>query len=152
MIRTLKVFSENGREQVAYEKIAPRLPETLKSEAIDIALGIKKEYIKIEVFKILARVLPENLILRILEAVSSMETISEEQRGLLYSSIVPEIVGNYAEYFYGLWRARISSYSFGRQYLLEEINNLIPIMKQLGGDEVITEAIQTVKWVLYTFP
>lgn len=41
MIRTLKLFSENGREQVAYEKIAPRLPETFKSEALDIALGIK---------------------------------------------------------------------------------------------------------------
>jgi hypothetical protein len=151
MIRTLKVFSENGREQVAYEKIAPRLPETLKSEALDIALGIKKEYIKIEVFEILARVLPENLILKILETVSSMEVISEERRGLLYSSIVPEIVGNYAEYFYGLWRARISS-SFNRKYFLEEMNNLIPIMKQLGGDEVITETIQTLKWVLYTFP
>ena len=46
MIRTLKLFSENGREQVAYEKIAPRLPETFKSEALDIALGIKKQYIK----------------------------------------------------------------------------------------------------------
>ncbi len=152
MIRTLKVFSENGREQVAYEKIAPRLPETFKSEALDIALGIKKQYIKTEVLKILARVLPENLILRTLEAVASMEGISQEERALLCSFIVPEIVGNHAEYFYYLWRARISSYSYNRQSLLEEINNLIPIMKQLWGDEVITEAIQTVKWVLYTFP
>ncbi|MBC1197964.1 hypothetical protein H0901_22605 [Microcystis aeruginosa BLCCF158] len=152
MIRTLKLFSENGREQVAYEKIAPRLPETFKSEALDIALGIKKQYIKTEVLKILARVLPENLILRTLEAVASMEGISQEERALLCSFIVPEIVGNHAEYFYYLWRARISSYSYNRQSLLEEINNLIPIMKQLWGDEVITEAIQTVKWVLYTFP
>jgi hypothetical protein len=152
MIRTLKVFSENGREQVAYEKISPRLPETFKSEALDIALGIKKQYIKTEVLKILARVLPENLILRTLEAVASMEGISQEERALLCSFIVPEIVGNHAEYFYYLWRARISSYSYNRQSLLEEINNLIPIMKQLWGDEVITEAIQTVKWVLYTFP
>jgi hypothetical protein len=152
MIRTLKVFSENGRERVAYEKISPRLPETFKSEALDIALGIKKQYIKTEVLKILARVLPENLILRTLEAVASMEGISQEERALLCSFIVPEIVGNYAEYFYYLWRARISLYSYNRQSLLEEINNLIPIMKQLGGDEVITEAIQTVKWVLYTFP
>lgn len=152
MIRTLKLFSENGREQVAYEKIAPRLPETFKSEALDIALGIKKQYIKTEVLKILARVLPENLILRTLEAVASMEGISQEERALLCSSIVPEIAGNYAEYFYYLWRARISSYSYNRQSLLEEINNLIPIMKQLWGDEVITETIQTVKWILYTFP
>jgi hypothetical protein len=152
MIITLKLFSENGREQVAYEKIAPRLPETFKSEALDIALGIKKQYIKTEVLKILARVLPENLILRTLEAVASMEGISQEERALLCSFIVPEIVGNHAEYFYYLWRARISSYSYNRQSLLEEINNLIPIMKQLWGDEVITEAIQTVKWVLYTFP
>lgn len=152
MIRTLKVFSENGREQVAYEKISPRLPETFKSEALDIALGIKKQYIKTEVLKILARVLPENLILRTLEAVASMEGISQEECALLCSSIVPEIAGNYAEYFYYLWRARISSYSYNRQSLLEEINNLIPIMKQLWGDEVITEAIQTMKWVLYTFP
>ncbi|MFM6764860.1 MAG: hypothetical protein ACKPJ6_14075 [Dolichospermum sp.] len=152
MIRTLKVFSKNGREQVAYEKIAPRLPETFKSEALDIALGIKEQYIKTEVLKILARVLPENLILRTLEAVASMEGISQEKRALLCSSIVPEIAGNYAEYFYYLWRARISSYSYNRQSLLEEINNLIPIMKQLWGDEVITETIQTVKWVLYTFP
>ncbi|MFM6012506.1 MAG: hypothetical protein ACKO99_17965, partial [Dolichospermum sp.] len=152
MIRTLKVFSKNGREQVAYEKIAPRLPETFKSEALDIALGIKKQYIKTEVLKILARVLPENLILRTLEAVASMEGISQEERALLCSFIVPEIVGNHAEYFYYLWRARISSYSYNRQSLLEEINNLIPIMKQLWGDEVITETIQTVKWVLYTFP
>lgn len=152
MIRTLKLFSENGREQVAYEKIAPRLPETFKSEALDIALGIKKQYIKTEVLKILARVLPENLILRTLEAVASMEGISQEECALLCSSIVPEIAGNYAEYFYYLWRARISSYSYNRQSLLEEINNLIPIMKQLWGDEVITEAIQTVKWILYTFP
>jgi hypothetical protein len=78
MIRTLKVFSENGRERVAYEKISPRLPETFKSEALDIALGIKKQYIKTEVLKILARVLPENLILRTLEAVASMEGISQE--------------------------------------------------------------------------
>jgi hypothetical protein len=152
MIRTLKVFSENGREKVAYEKISPRLPETLKSEALDIALGIKEEYIKTEVLKILARVLPENLILRTLEAVASMEGISQEKRALLYSFIFPEIVGNHSEYFYYLWRARISSYSYNRQSLLEEINNLIPIMKQLWGDEVITEVIQTVKWVLYTFP
>jgi len=152
MIRTLKVFSENGREKVAYEKISPRLPETFKSEALDIALGIKKQYIKTEILKILAPVLPENLILRTLEAVVSMEGISQEERALLCSFIFPEIVGNHAEYFYYLWRARISSYSYNRQSLLEEINNLIPIMKQLGGDEVITEAIQTVKWVLYTFP
>ena len=151
MIRTLKVFSKNGREQVAYEKIAPRLPETLKSEALDIALSIKKEYIKIEVFKILARVLPENLILRILEAISSMKAISEERRRLLYSSIVPEIVASMPEYSYLLWRESISS-SFNRKDLLEQMNNLIPIMKQLGGDEVITETIQTLKWVLYTFP
>jgi hypothetical protein len=152
MIRTLKVFSENGRERVAYEKISPRLPETLKSEALDIALGIKKQYTKTEVLKILARVLPENLILRTLEAVASMEGISQEERALLYSFIFPEIVGNHSEYFYYLWRARISSYSYNRQSLLEEINNLIPIMKQLWGDEVITETIQTLKWVLYTFP
>jgi len=152
MIRTLKVFSENGRERVAYEKIAPRLPGTFKSEALDIALGIKKQYIRTDVLKILARVLPENLILRTLEEVASMEGISQEERALLCSFIVPEIVGNHAEYFYYLWRARISSYSYNRQSLLEEINNLIPIMKQLWGDEVITEVIQTVKWVLYTFP
>jgi hypothetical protein len=151
MIKTLKVFSEHGRAEVAYEKIAPRLPETLKSEALDIALGIKKEHIKIEVLKILASVLPENLILRILEAVSSMEAISEERRALLYSSIVPQIVESMPEYFYWLWRESISS-SFNRKYLLEEMNNLIPIMKQLGGDEVITEIIQTLKWVLRTFP
>jgi hypothetical protein len=112
MIRTLKVFSENGRERVAYEKISPRLPETLKSEALDIALGIKKQYTKTEVLKILARVLPENLILRTLEAVASMEGISQEERALLYSFIFPEIVGNHSEYFYYLWRARREHLTF----------------------------------------
>ena len=74
-----------------------------------------------------------------------MEGISQEERALLCSFIVTEIVGNHAEYFYYLWRARISSYSYNRRSLLEEINNLIPIMKQLWCDEVITETIQTLK-------
>ena len=80
-----------------------------------------------------------------------MKAISEERRRLLYSSIVPEIVASMPEYSYLLWRESISS-SFNRKDLLEQMNNLIPIMKQLGGDEVITETIQTLKWVLYTFP
>jgi hypothetical protein len=153
MLRTLIVFSEPLIAKRVYEKIAPRLPENLKSEALDIALEIQDEYTKIEVFKILARVLPENLILRILEAVSSMEAISEERRALLYSSLAPKLIEIMPEYFYRLWKKIIFSLSMSnRQYLLEEMNNLIPIMKQLGGDEVIKDVIQDLKWVLYTFP
>ena len=48
-----------------------------------------------------------------------MEEISQEERALPCSFIVPEIVGNHAEYFYYLWRARISLYSYNRQSLLE---------------------------------
>jgi hypothetical protein len=153
MIRTVALFSQSIIASMAYERIAPRLPDHLKSEVLEIALAMKDRYTRVAVLKILIPYLPSNLIPRILDAAETIAQESEEDLARLYSSLAPKLLKILPEYSYRLWLRIISPLSkLNRKFLLEEMSNLSYILNQLGGKECIIKVIESLEWVLSTSP
>ena len=153
MIRALAIIAKNTIGGNIFEKIAPRLPDKLKSKAVNMTSSIKVISFRSDALQQLVPYLPDKLLAQVLDAARNIGEESEDDEAELLVVMAPRLIELFPDLSYEIWLKILRPLaSVNRRFLLDQMKPLSNLIYQLGGETALEEVIETIQTVQRCWP